>query len=177
MLLGNGQGGTVDPLVNLFPFLCLEGVEPFASITHPGDTSGKVVGTPPHTCTHPTGLSCAPGPLGNRQGCHPGSDHTQHERTGSIFRGPGGDPQELAHSVFSTALSGPCTVSFLISRGISDHVTGNRRAEGLSPFSKVPGRITHNSGLGKLAPEFTLQVPPSPRPREVRCFSRPFCDR
>lgn len=38
MLLGDGQGGTVDPLVNLFPFLRLEGVEPFPSVTHPGDT-------------------------------------------------------------------------------------------------------------------------------------------
>lgn len=41
MLLGDGQGGTVDPLVNLFPFLRLEGVEPFSSVTHPGDTGSR----------------------------------------------------------------------------------------------------------------------------------------
>lgn len=52
MLLGDGQGGTVDPLVNLFPFLCLEGVEPFSSVTHPGDTGStesKVAGAS-HVC-------------------------------------------------------------------------------------------------------------------------------
>ena len=52
MLLSDGQGGTVDPLVNLFPFLCLEGVEPFSSVTHPGDTGSTestVVGTS-HVC-------------------------------------------------------------------------------------------------------------------------------
>lgn len=63
MLLSDGQGGTVDPLVNLLPFLCLEGVEPFPSVTHPGDTSsteGKVAGTPPCTCPCLVGLSCTP---------------------------------------------------------------------------------------------------------------------
>lgn len=55
MLLSDGQGGTVDPLVDLFPFLCLEGVEPFPGITHPRDmrgTEGEVEGTAPrtHTC-------------------------------------------------------------------------------------------------------------------------------
>lgn len=38
VLLSNGQGGAVDPLVDLFPFLGLEGVEPFTGITHPRDT-------------------------------------------------------------------------------------------------------------------------------------------
>lgn len=54
MLLGDGQGGTVDPLVNLFPLLRLEGVEPFPSVTHPGDTSSTeshVVGMP-RVCTY-----------------------------------------------------------------------------------------------------------------------------
>lgn len=73
VLLGNGQGGTVDPLVNLFSLLRLEGVEPFPSVTHPRDTSsteGEVVGTSPYVCRRPVRLFCAPGPGGNRQGCH-----------------------------------------------------------------------------------------------------------
>lgn len=72
MLLGNGQGGTVDPLVNLFPFLRLEGVEPFASIAHPGDKSGKVVGTPPRTCMHLIRTLLYPGPSGKQAGLLPG---------------------------------------------------------------------------------------------------------
>lgn len=74
MLLGDGQGGTVDPLVNLFPFLRLEGVEPFPSVTHPEDTvawRARWWG-PHHTYMCVVGLSCTPGPLGNRQGCRPG---------------------------------------------------------------------------------------------------------
>ena len=49
MLLGDGQGGTVNPLVNLLPLLCLKGIEPFPSVTHPKDTGskeGKVLGIP-----------------------------------------------------------------------------------------------------------------------------------
>ena len=63
VLLGDGQGGTVDPLVNLFPFLCLEGVEPFSSVTHPADTESTVVGVS-HVCDM-LRLS-----FGNRQGCY-----------------------------------------------------------------------------------------------------------
>lgn len=41
MLLGDGQGGTVNPLVNLLPLLCLKGIESFPSVTHPKDTRSK----------------------------------------------------------------------------------------------------------------------------------------
>lgn len=37
MLLSDGQGGTVNPLVNLLPLLCLKGIESFPSVTHPKD--------------------------------------------------------------------------------------------------------------------------------------------
>lgn len=75
MLLGDGQGGTVDPLVNLFPSLRLECVEPFPSITHPGDRSGmegKVVGT-----MHVLGWALVqPRPSWEQAGLSPrGSDH------------------------------------------------------------------------------------------------------
>lgn len=49
MLLSDGQSGTVNPLVNLLPLLCLKGIESFPSITHPKDTGskeGKVSGIP-----------------------------------------------------------------------------------------------------------------------------------
>lgn len=42
VLLSDCQGGTVNPLVNLLPFLCLKGVESFPSVTHPKDTESKV---------------------------------------------------------------------------------------------------------------------------------------
>lgn len=53
MLLSDGQGGTVNPLVNLLPLLCLKGIESFPSVTHPKDTGskeGKVSGIPLCVC-------------------------------------------------------------------------------------------------------------------------------
>lgn len=49
MLLSDGQGGTVNPLVNLLPLLCLKGIESFPSVTHPkdiGSKEGKASGMP-----------------------------------------------------------------------------------------------------------------------------------
>lgn len=61
MLLSNGQGGTVDPLVDLFPFLGLKGVQPFPGIAHPRHargTEGEVLGTGLHTClARPSGTT------------------------------------------------------------------------------------------------------------------------
>lgn len=102
MLLGDGQGGTVDPLVNLFPFLRLEGVEPFPGVTHPRNTSGvegKGLGTPPHPCMCLQGLW---GTGGLSPGVWPHSSKAL-----SIFCMPGGELnalQKSAHSVFSTTL-------------------------------------------------------------------------
>lgn len=54
MLLSDGQGGTVDPLINLLPFLRLKGVEPFPSIAHPVNTGGEE-----GEVTNPTIQACA----------------------------------------------------------------------------------------------------------------------
>lgn len=53
VLLSDGQGGTVNPLVNLLPLLCLKGIESFPSVTHPEDTGskeGKLSGIPLCVC-------------------------------------------------------------------------------------------------------------------------------
>lgn len=57
MLLSDGQGGTVNPLVDLLPLLCLEGVEAFPSVTHSEDREqeGKVSGIPPCGCASSVG--------------------------------------------------------------------------------------------------------------------------
>lgn len=86
MLLGDGQGGTVDPLVNLFPFLRLEGVEPFPSITHPGDGHkwhGGQGGGDPTTHMHLLGWALLSSrPSGEQAGLSPSGLTTQLKRAG-----------------------------------------------------------------------------------------------